>query len=141
MGDFITEDVCFHTSTEGEKGERRLHAPPFSAKGKAKAAPRRVTSGKRGQRQYKGRGSVGSEQSKGRAYVGGHEGAARDSIEAGAPYPGRCGSSGPSVRPGRRGGKPRPDYCLPNLTPWSLSVVSIRCSAFKARFDAGTFML
>ena len=36
MGDFFTEDVCFHTSTEGEKGERRLHAPPFSAKGRAK---------------------------------------------------------------------------------------------------------
>ena len=34
------------------------------------------------------------------------------------------------------GGKPRPDYGLPNLTSWPLSVVNIRCSAFKTRFDA-----
>src|SRR5215216_4273902 len=33
---------------------------------------------------------------------------------------------------GTEGGKPRPDYGLPNLTPWRLSVVTIRCSAFTA---------
>jgi hypothetical protein len=43
------------------------------------------------------------------------------------------------------GGKPRPDYGLPNLTSWPLSVVNIRCSAFKhvsmradVCFDAAT---
>jgi hypothetical protein len=25
---------------------------------------------------------------------------------------------GAKARLGRRGGKPQPDYCLPNLTPW-----------------------
>jgi hypothetical protein len=29
MGDFFTEDVCFHTPKEGEKGERRTYAPPL----------------------------------------------------------------------------------------------------------------
>src|SRR5215217_6889413 len=43
-------------------------------------------------------------------------------------------------RPGRRG-KPRPDYGLPNLTSWLLSVVNIRCSAFKTRFDASRCVL
>src|SRR5215218_2104133 len=46
-----------------------------------------------------------------------------------------------SVRSGREGDKPRPDYCLPNLTPWRLSVVSVRCSAFKARFDKVRYLL
>ena len=34
MGDFSTEDVCFDNPKEG-KGERRLHAPLFSAKGRS----------------------------------------------------------------------------------------------------------
>ena len=46
----------------------------------------------------------------------------------------------PKVRLGRRG-KPQPDYGLPNLTPRSLSVVNMRCSAFKASFHAGRFLL
>jgi hypothetical protein len=50
MDDTFTESVCFDTSKEG-KGELRPHAPPYSAKGKAR--------------------------------------------RAGAPYPGRCGSSDP----------------------------------------------
>jgi hypothetical protein len=50
---------------------------------KAKAALSKGLEVERGQGQYKGRGSVGSGQSEGRAYVGGHEGAAKDSIEAG----------------------------------------------------------
>jgi hypothetical protein len=44
--------------------------------------------------------------------------------------------------PGRDGGgKPRPDYGLPNLTSWPLRVVNIRCSGVKARFDAGRCVL
>jgi hypothetical protein len=44
--------------------------------------------------------------------------------------------------PGRDGGgKPRPDYRLPNLTSWPLGVVNIRCSGVKARFDAGRCVL
>src|SRR5215211_1351412 len=44
--------------------------------------------------------------------------------------------------PGRDGGgKSRPDYGLPNLTSWPLRVVNIRCSVFKARFDAGRSVL
>jgi hypothetical protein len=39
------------------------------------------------------------------------------------------------------GGKSRPDYGLPNLTSGPLSVVNIRCSAFKARFDEGRCVL
>ena len=42
---------------------------------------------------------------------------------------------------GTEGGKPRPDYGLPNLTSWPLSVVNIRCSGVKARFDAGRSVL
>ena len=58
-----------------------------------------------------------------------------------SPVPWEVWELRPKCPAGTEGGKPRPDYCLPNLTPWSLSVVSIRCSAFKARFDAGRFLL
>ena len=37
MDDSFTESVCFDTSKEG-KGELRPHAPPYSAKGKARRA-------------------------------------------------------------------------------------------------------
>src|SRR5215217_5305581 len=67
-----------------------------------------------------------------------HRGGAKR--RAGAPYPGRCGGSD-QCPVGTGGGKPRPDYCLPNLTPWRLSVVSVRCSAFKARFDKVRYLL
>src|SRR5215211_1782235 len=49
--------MCASIPARRGKGERRLHAPPFSAKGKAR--------------------------------------------RAGAPYPGRCGSSGPQMAMGR----------------------------------------
>jgi hypothetical protein len=58
-----------------------------------------------------------------------------------SPVPWEVWEFRPKCPAGTEGGKPRPDYCLPNLTPWSLSVVSIRCSTFKARFDAGRFLL
>jgi hypothetical protein len=63
----------------------------------------------------------------------------RSIIKAGARE--RPAPVGAKARLGRRGGKPQPDYGLPNLTPWRLSVVSVRCSAFKTRFDADRFML
>jgi hypothetical protein len=37
---------------------------------------------------------------------------------------------------GTEGGKPRPDYVLPNLAPWPLNVVNLHCSVFKAHPDA-----
>src|SRR5919107_399901 len=51
-----------------------------------------------------------------------------------SPVPWEVWGLQPKCPVGTEGGKPRADYCLPNLTPWSLSVVSIRCSDFKARF-------
>ena len=59
-------------------------------------------------------------------------------------YKGRSSKASARLAPksGRDGGrKPRPDNGLPNLTSRPLSVVNIRCSAIKARFDAGRFLL
>ena len=36
------------------------------------------------------------------------------------------------------GGKPRPDYGPPNLSPRALNVVRVRFSLIKTRLDAGT---
>ena len=62
----------------------------------------------------------------------------RGIIKAGVRIPRQGWRQSPA---GTEGGKSRLDYGLPNLTSWPLSVVNIRCSAFKAGFDAGRFVL
>src|SRR5215217_9556845 len=55
------------------------------------------------------------------------------------PEPESPGTVGTKVRSGRRG-KPRPDYGLPNLTPWPLNVVNVHGSVFKAHPHARAAM-
>ena len=42
---------------------------------------------------------------------------------------------------GTEGGKPRPDYGLPNLTPRTLNVVNVLGRVFKPYPDAGSHVL